>query len=70
MQVYEGHNGVVQCVCVEGQGQWLASAASDCTVKLWEVATGRCVRTLAFPTAPSSLEFSPDAKRSLLAVAV
>lgn len=70
VQVYEGHSGLVQCVCVESQGQWLASAASDCTLKLWEVATGRCVCTLNFPSPPSSVEFSPSSNHSLVAVAV
>ena len=61
---------MVQCVCVEPHGQWLASAAADCTVKMWEVATGRCEHTLIFPSKPVALCFSPNVSHTLLAVAV
>lgn len=69
-QVYEGHSGMVQCVGVEAEGQWLASGSHDCTVRLWEVTTGRCVRILPFPSKPLTVAFSPNARHSLLAVAV
>ena len=29
----------------DASGQWLASGGDDGTARLWEVATGRCVRT-------------------------
>lgn len=70
IQVYEGHSGIVQCVCVEPDGQWLASAASDGSVKLWEVATARCIRTLMFDSKPLALAFCPNPTHSLLAIAV
>jgi len=41
----------------------LASASYDATVKLWDVAEGRCVRTLARHTDPVySVAFSPDGR--------
>lgn len=70
MQVYEGHTGLVECVCVESQGQWLVSGDSDGSVKVWEVATGRCQCTLTFPSKVTALAFNPNMEHSLLAVAM
>lgn len=68
--IYEGHSGVVQCVSVEASGQWLASASSDCSVKLWEVCSGRCMCTLSFPSKPVAVAFCPNTNHSLLGIAV
>jgi ribosome biogenesis protein ERB1 len=69
-QVYEGHSGKVQSVCVDSAGQWLASAASDGSIKVWEVSTGRCVRTVTLHANPVALSFCPSATRTLLSIAV
>lgn len=42
-----GHSDFVKEVVFSPDGRWLASLASDETVKLWEVATGRLLRTIA-----------------------
>ncbi len=60
---------MVQCIAVETEGQWLASGGSDCSVRLWEVATGRCVQTLPFPSKPVGVAFPPTTKHSILAIA-
>jgi translation initiation factor 3 subunit I len=38
----------------------LATGAADNTIKLWEVRTGRCLKTWEFPTAVKRVEFSDD----------
>ncbi|MGB6195453.1 MAG: hypothetical protein WBF49_03825 [Methyloceanibacter sp.] len=43
----ETHSDFVKEVVFSPDGRWLASLASDETVKLWEVATGRLLRTIA-----------------------
>ncbi len=55
---------------VHGSGQWLVSCATDKTIKLWEVATTRCVRTLTFDLQPHQVSFSPNTSHSLLLLAV
>lgn len=41
-----GHTNVVTCVKFLNSGSFLASASFDNFIKIWEVDTGRCVRTL------------------------
>jgi ribosome biogenesis protein ERB1 len=68
--VYEGHNGMVRSISIDKSGQWLASVSDDETLKLWEVQTGRCLKTIALKGRPTCVEFSPNASMSLLSVAV
>jgi WD40 repeat protein len=42
-----GHVGPVLGVAFSQDGRWLASGGADRSVKLWEIATGRLVRTLS-----------------------
>jgi WD40 repeat protein len=41
-----GHTGGVDGVALSADGQLLASGGLDGTVKLWEVKSGACLRTL------------------------
>lgn len=43
--VYKGHTDMVRCIDAEPRGQFLASGSDDNTVKIWEVVTGRCLKT-------------------------
>jgi WD40 repeat protein/serine/threonine protein kinase len=59
-----GHTGGVQAVAVSRDGQRLASASLDKTVRVWDAQTGRQVQVLAGHTsAVHSVAFSPDGKR-------
>ena len=55
-----GHRGAVSAVAFNGDGTVLASATHDGTVKLWEVATGRVLKTLFFDNAANELRVSLD----------
>ncbi|KAL1459878.1 hypothetical protein WDU94_011829 [Cyamophila willieti] len=66
---YLGHTNFVRCICVEPQGQFLASGSDDLTVKVWEIATGRCVRTIPAGGVVRSIAWCPNTALSLMAVA-
>ena len=48
--VYKGHTGaaMVRSAAPDAAGEWLASGADNGELRLWEVATGRCVATVDF----------------------
>ena len=44
--------------------------SKDKSVKLWEVCTGRCLKTLQFDSAVNSIAWNPNASVTLIAVAL
>lgn len=43
----------------------IASGSADNTIRLWEVKTGRCLKTWEFPTAVKRVEFNEDGTKLL-----
>lgn len=41
-----GHNNWVRALVFHPSGKFLLSAADDKTIRVWELATGRCVKTV------------------------
>jgi len=66
---YTGHTGRVVSVVLEPRGQFMASGSDDCTVKLWEVETGRCLRTWKLDDPVADLKWNPNTDFGVLAVA-
>ncbi|KAI9813279.1 MAG: translation initiation factor eIF3 subunit [Pycnora praestabilis] len=64
---YHGHQGALWTVDVDPTTTLLATGAADNTVKLWDVKTGKCLKTWNFDTAVKRVEFSDDGTQ-LLAV--
>src|SRR5437762_11407368 len=46
LQTLEGHSNPVNSVAFSAEGNHLASGSGDCTVKIWDAATGKCLQTL------------------------
>ncbi|XP_058065929.1 ribosome biogenesis protein BOP1 homolog [Anopheles bellator] len=67
--VYKGHTGMVRSISVEPHGEYLLTGSDDHTVKIWEIATARCIRTIPTGDIVRSVAWCPNGKISLVAVA-
>ncbi|KAJ1523942.1 hypothetical protein ONE63_010491 [Megalurothrips usitatus] len=67
--VYEGHTDMVRTITVDGKGQFMISGSDDMTIKVWEVSTGRCMRTINVGGIVRSVCWCPNQALSLVAVA-
>jgi WD40 repeat protein len=62
-RVFESYSSGVYATAFSADKHWFATGNKDKTIRVWEVATGRKVRTLAGHTGwVTSLAFSPDSK--------
>ncbi|XP_060594341.1 ribosome biogenesis protein bop1-B-like [Ruditapes philippinarum] len=68
--IYKGHTGLVRSISVDPSGQWLVSGSDDGTIKIWEVASGRCMKTLHVEGRISSLTWNPNPAVCLVACAI
>ncbi|KAL1767410.1 ribosome biogenesis protein BOP1 [Sigmodon hispidus] len=68
--VYRGHSDLVRCISVSPGGQWLASGSDDGSLRLWEVATARCMRTVLVGGVVRSIAWNPNPTICLVAAAM
>ncbi|MCP5108859.1 MAG: kinase, partial [bacterium] len=62
----QGHSSVVPSAVYSGDGKKILSASSDYSIKEWDAATGRCLRTLkGHSSHVTSAVYSSDGKRIL-----
>eukprot|EP00658_Telonema_sp_P-2_P051849 TRINITY_DN3995_c0_g1_i2.p1 TRINITY_DN3995_c0_g1~~TRINITY_DN3995_c0_g1_i2.p1 ORF type:complete len:588 (-),score=191.64 TRINITY_DN3995_c0_g1_i2:23-1786(-) len=47
--LYLGHTHRIRSISFSKSGEYFASASDDCTIKIWEVDSGRCIRTVQIP---------------------
>lgn len=57
---YNGHQGALWTVDIDPTSTLLATGAADNTIKIWNVQTGKSLKTWDFPTAVKRVEFSED----------
>ncbi|XP_038133061.1 ribosome biogenesis protein bop1 [Cyprinodon tularosa] len=68
--VYRGHSSLVRSISVSPSGQWLVSGSDDGSVRLWEVCSSRCMKTIQVGGAVKSVAWNPNPALCLVAVAV
>ncbi|KAH0527727.1 hypothetical protein TsFJ059_002681 [Trichoderma semiorbis] len=62
---YHGHVGAIWTVDVDPTSTYIASGSADNTIRMWEVQTGKCLKTWEFPTAVKRVEFNEDGTKLL-----
>lgn len=67
--LYEGHTDRVRTLSVDPTGQWLATGSDDKTIRIWEVSTARCVKTIEFPDQVIKIAWNPNKAISIIAAA-
>ena len=64
--IFQGHTGPVSSVSWSPDGRYLLSGSWDHTVRLWEVFSGKCLRTFEADTdIVESVAWSPDGRYAL-----
>ena len=64
LETLEGHSNSVNAVVFSSDGQRLASASYDDTIKIWDAASGQCLETLeGHSVSVNSVVFSSDGQR-------
>lgn len=67
---YKGHKGKVFSISIEPAGQYFASGSQDGSIKIWEIRTARCIRTITMEGPVTYLAWCPNANTSLIAAAM
>lgn len=67
--IYRGHTALIRTISVEPKGEYFCTGSDDMTVKIWEIATGRCIKTINTKDVVRSVAWCPNPKLSLIAVA-
>ena len=63
--VQMGHACAATCAAFSADGQYLLSGATDGSIKLWEISTGRQIRSFNAQAMVKDVAFSPDQKTAL-----
>nr|NVI69880.1 putative ribosome biogenesis protein BOP1 homolog [Cucujiformia] len=66
---YKGHKDMVRSISTDKSGQYLLSGSDDGVVKIWEVNTGRCLKTIDVGDVVRCVEWCPNSALSLVLIA-
>lgn len=67
--LFNGHTDLVRAISIEPNGQYIVTGSDDNTIKIWEISTGRCMKTINMKGVVRSVAWCPSGKLSLIAVA-
>ncbi|KFB50623.1 hypothetical protein ZHAS_00018947 [Anopheles sinensis] len=67
--IYKGHTDMIRSMSVEPLGEYIVTGSDDHTVKIWEISTARCIRTIPTGDIVRSVAWCPNSKITLIAVA-
>mmetsp|Transcript_14063 Transcript_14063/g.50498 ORF Transcript_14063/g.50498 Transcript_14063/m.50498 type:complete len:489 (+) Transcript_14063:671-2137(+) len=65
-----GHSDKVLSVAVHISGQWLISGSADSILRMWEVSTGRCIRSWQLAESASCVAWSSHDGKNIVSVCV
>ena len=65
LRTLEGHKGHVSSISVTPDGKRAVSSSVDFSLRVWDLESGHCLRTLADTVCASSLSVTPDGKRAV-----
>lgn len=66
---YIGHGDMIRTLNVDDSGQYLLTGSDDKTIKIWEVNTGRCLKTIECDDIVRSVKWCPNSSIALVLVA-
>ncbi|CAG8563581.1 23228_t:CDS:10 [Dentiscutata erythropus] len=67
---YDAHKGRVRAFSIDPSGIWLLSGSDDKTIRMWEITTGRCVKTWDVNEIVHSVAWCPNKDICAFAVAI
>jgi ribosome biogenesis protein ERB1 len=67
--IFNGHSDLVRTVSIEPRGQYIVTGSDDRKIKIWEISTGRCIKTIETDGINRSVAWCTNEKISLIAVA-
>lgn len=67
--IYRGHTDLIRCISIEPKGEYIVTGSDDNTVKIWEIKTARCVKTIQTEDVVRSVAWCPNTKLLLILVA-
>lgn len=63
LRSFSGHTGIIRSVNYAPDGKTIASGSMDHSVKIWDAASGKCLKTLSGHTGwVKAVNYAPDGK--------
>uniref|UniRef100_A0A336MZH9 Ribosome biogenesis protein BOP1 homolog n=1 Tax=Culicoides sonorensis TaxID=179676 RepID=A0A336MZH9_CULSO len=67
--IYKGHEDIIRSISIEPRGEYIVTGSDDKTVKIWEISTARCIKTVKCKDVVRCVAWCPNPKLLLIAAA-